>query len=87
MDVYLNVLPLAEYSPRRFLVKLWQSIVQAIVRIVERIFAEVVGGTKRLDLVFRLEGEGPRLRITKPFTLTLKLSFLMSFARLRLARG
>ena len=49
-----NVLSLAAESPRRFSVTLWRSIFQAVGTIVERVFEEVVDGTKRLDLVFLL---------------------------------
>ena len=87
VHVDLNVFSLAAESPRRFYVTIWRSIVQTVVAIGERVFDEVVDGTKRFDLVFLLEGESPLLRITEPFTLALKLSFLTSIARLRLARG
>ena len=79
VNVDLNVISLAAESPRRFFVTLWSSIFQAVGTIVDRVFEDVVDGTKRLDFVFLLGGEGPRLRITESFAFALKLSFLTSF--------
>ena len=55
-QVDLEVLLFAAESLCRFSVTLWLSIVQAVVRIVEHFFEEVVDGTKRLAFVFLLEG-------------------------------
>ena len=86
VHVDLNVFPLAAESPRRIYATLWRLIVQAVGTIVELVLKEFVDRTKRLDLVFLLEGEGPHLRITESFALALNLSFLTYFRRLRLAR-